>query len=195
MVFHKFPQSVRENWSVSSHTSRATSSETSSDLELGSIPRNRCVVTIIGVEQECTSIWTLESRSFRVFCDVLQCSQINVDIDLRTRHYITEDSELHTRRRENLKSHLESRVCCFFYRVLWVIVVLLGLVGAGFMVTTLWARYVGTPTRTSVETNHYPTWRLPFPAVTLCNFNRIFRSKAEALVSKLWVMERQIFND
>jgi hypothetical protein len=114
MVFHKFPQSVRENWSVSSHTSRATSSETSSDLELGSIPRNRCVVTIIGVEQQCTSIWTLESRSFRVFWDVLQCSQINVDIDLRTRHYIPEDkSELHTRRRENLKSHLESRVCCF----------------------------------------------------------------------------------
>jgi amiloride-sensitive sodium channel len=69
--------------------------------------------------------------------------------------------------------------------VLWVIVVLLGLVGASFMVSSLWARYMGTQTRTSVETNHYPTWRLPFPAVTLCNANRIFRSKAEALVSEL----------
>jgi hypothetical protein len=73
----------------------------------------------------------------------------------------------------------------FFCRVLWVIVVLLGLIGASFMVGRLWARYMGTPTRTSVETNHYPTWRLPFPAVTLCNANSIFRSKAEALVSEM----------
>jgi hypothetical protein len=29
----------------------------------------------------------------------------SVDIELRTRQYIPEDSELHTRRRENLKSH------------------------------------------------------------------------------------------
>jgi hypothetical protein len=29
-----------------------------------------------------------------------------VDIQLRTRQYMPEDSELHTRRRENLKSHI-----------------------------------------------------------------------------------------
>lgn len=69
--------------------------------------------------------------------------------------------------------------------MLWVIVVVLGLVGSSFMVNNLWTRYVDTQTRTSVATNHYPTWRLPFPAVTVCNVNRIFRSKAEALVSKL----------
>lgn len=83
----------------------------------------------------------------------------------------------------------EHNALLFFCRMLWVVVVLLGLVGASFMVSNLWDRYVGTPTRTSVETNHYPTWRLPFPAVTLCNANRIFRSKAEALVSELWVMD------
>jgi amiloride-sensitive sodium channel len=73
----------------------------------------------------------------------------------------------------------------FFCRVLWVIVVVLGVVGSSFMVNSFWTRYMGTQTRTSVETNHYPTWRLPFPAVTLCNVNRMLRSKAEALVSKL----------
>jgi hypothetical protein len=41
----------------------------------------------------------------RIFWDVLPCSLLNVDIQLRTRQYIPEDSELHTRRRENLKSH------------------------------------------------------------------------------------------
>jgi hypothetical protein len=72
---------------------------------------------------------------FRVFWDVLQCSQTDVDrrfrgkcclhhqgdrpdetvrtsetsvnISLTTRQYIVEDSELHTRRRENLKFWLE----------------------------------------------------------------------------------------
>jgi hypothetical protein len=32
-------------------------------------------------------------------------SETSVDIQLRTRQYIPEDSELHNRRRENLKSH------------------------------------------------------------------------------------------
>jgi hypothetical protein len=32
-------------------------------------------------------------------------SETLIDIQLRTRRYIPEDSELHTRRRENLKSH------------------------------------------------------------------------------------------
>ena len=73
----------------------------------------------------------------------------------------------------------------FFRRVLWVIVVLLGLIGAGIMVCTLWADYVVNLTRVSIETNYYPTWRLPFPALTVCNVNQIFRSKAEALVSKM----------
>jgi hypothetical protein len=68
---------------------------------------------------------------------------------------------------------------------MWVIVILLGLIGAGIMVCTLWEDYADNLTRTSIETNYYPTWRLPFPALTLCNVNHIFRSKAEALVSKL----------
>jgi hypothetical protein len=33
-------------------------------------------------------------------------SETSVDIQLRTRQYIPEDSELHTRRCENLKSHM-----------------------------------------------------------------------------------------
>jgi hypothetical protein len=34
--------------------------------------------------------------------------EMSVDIDMTTRQYIPEDSELHTRRRENLKSHLSA---------------------------------------------------------------------------------------
>jgi hypothetical protein len=71
----------------------------------------------------------LSSESSGMYCHVLNCmstdvsevraafiirtimieaartSETSVDIQLITRQYIPEDSELHTRRRENLKSH------------------------------------------------------------------------------------------
>jgi hypothetical protein len=37
--------------------------------------------------------------------EAARTSETSVDIQLRTRQYILEDSELHTRRRENLISH------------------------------------------------------------------------------------------
>jgi hypothetical protein len=37
--------------------------------------------------------------------EAARTSETSVDIQLRTRQYIPEDSELHNRRRENLKSH------------------------------------------------------------------------------------------
>jgi hypothetical protein len=37
--------------------------------------------------------------------EAARTSETSVGIQLRTRQYIPEDTELHTRRRENLKSH------------------------------------------------------------------------------------------
>jgi hypothetical protein len=37
--------------------------------------------------------------------EAARTSETSIDIQLRTRRYIPEDSELHTRRSENLKSH------------------------------------------------------------------------------------------
>jgi hypothetical protein len=37
--------------------------------------------------------------------EAARTSETSVDIQLRTRQYIPDDSELHTRRRENLTSH------------------------------------------------------------------------------------------
>jgi hypothetical protein len=37
--------------------------------------------------------------------EAARTSETSVDIQLRIRQYIPEDSELHTRRREDLKSH------------------------------------------------------------------------------------------
>jgi hypothetical protein len=54
------------------------------------------------------NIWH-KTEKFRISWDVLPCSQINVDIVFRTRQYIPEDSELHNRRRENLKSQIQRK--------------------------------------------------------------------------------------
>jgi hypothetical protein len=42
--------------------------------------------------------------------EAARTSETSVDIQLRTRQYIPEDSELHTRRRENLKSHIPCNI-------------------------------------------------------------------------------------
>jgi hypothetical protein len=42
--------------------------------------------------------------------EAARTSETSVDIRLRTRQYIPEDSELYNRRRENLKSHIKN--CC-----------------------------------------------------------------------------------
>jgi hypothetical protein len=41
----------------------------------------------------------------RALMEAARTSETSVDIQLRTRQYIPEDSEVHTRRRVNFKSH------------------------------------------------------------------------------------------
>jgi hypothetical protein len=47
-------------------------------------------------------------------------SETSVHIQLRTRQYIPEDSELHTRRRENLKSHVSITIIIIIIILLYV---------------------------------------------------------------------------
>jgi hypothetical protein len=48
--------------------------------------------------------------------EAARTSETSVNIELRTWHYIPEDSELYTRRSENLKSHIMS-LCPVFVSV------------------------------------------------------------------------------
>jgi hypothetical protein len=42
----------------------------------------------------------------RGMIEAIRTSETSVNFNVTTRHYITEDSKLHNRRRENLKSHI-----------------------------------------------------------------------------------------
>jgi hypothetical protein len=67
---------------------------------------------VILIECRPTFQWYVLPPSSGLIALVIEAARIpetSVDIQVRTRHYIPEDSELHTRRRENLKSHKDNR--------------------------------------------------------------------------------------
>lgn len=62
------------------------------------------------------------------------------------------------------------------------------ILGTGFALTLMylvWLRYDTTPTITTVETTNYPIWNVPFPAVTICNVNKVYRPAAENITAIL----------
>ncbi|KAK7862083.1 hypothetical protein R5R35_011499 [Gryllus longicercus] len=66
-------------------------------------------------------------------------------------------------------------------RLLWMLCCCLSVVGAGTLIWEVWSRYRTSPTITGIETTHYPIWNVPFPAVTVCNVNKVFLPAAEQL--------------
>lgn len=62
---------------------------------------------------------------------------------------------------------------------------MLGFVFAIIMMLLVWNRYQTIPTITTVETTNYPIWKLQFPAVTICNNNKVYAPAAEILAAKL----------
>jgi hypothetical protein len=51
-------------------------------------------------------VFPVVSYLIALMMEAARTSETSVDIQLRTRQYIPEDSELHTRRCESLKSHM-----------------------------------------------------------------------------------------
>ncbi|XP_055530563.1 sodium channel protein Nach-like [Wyeomyia smithii] len=53
------------------------------------------------------------------------------------------------------------------------------------MMQLAWIRFKNTPTITTIETTSYPIWNIPFPAVTICNINKIDKSRVKNLTDQL----------
>ncbi|XP_050440596.1 sodium channel protein Nach-like isoform X2 [Adelges cooleyi] len=70
-------------------------------------------------------------------------------------------------------------------RVFWAMVTVFSLGVAGLLAYLLLYRFQRSPTITTVETYSYPTWKIPFPAVTLCNMNRVRKSVVNEMSEKL----------
>ncbi|XP_069672052.1 sodium channel protein Nach-like [Periplaneta americana] len=74
-------------------------------------------------------------------------------------------------------------------RVFWTLVVLTAIVSAVFIMGIEWNFHLSKYTITSVDTAHYPLWNIPFPAVTVCGFNKVERSQAKDLIKELILPE------
>jgi amiloride-sensitive sodium channel len=83
--------------------------------------------------------------------------------------------------------HLTHTLCCFD-RAFWAVVVLTAVVCAVFIMAIEWNFHLSKYTITSVDTAHYPLWNVPFPAVTVCGFNKVQRSQAHDFINELYVL-------
>ncbi|XP_020800528.1 sodium channel protein Nach [Drosophila serrata] len=70
-------------------------------------------------------------------------------------------------------------------RNFWLVVVILAIVTSIVLVVVSWYWSQETPTVTVIESSHFPTWNIPFPAVTICNFNKISKTKAFTLLQQM----------
>lgn len=70
-------------------------------------------------------------------------------------------------------------------RIAWTIIVIAALITAIILLWISWIWNADIPTTTVIESTHYATWNIPFPAITICNFNRISKKAALELASKM----------
>jgi amiloride-sensitive sodium channel len=75
--------------------------------------------------------------------------------------------------------------CYELCRLLWSAVCIICVTVATIMMRIVWFRFNNSPTVTTVETTTYPIWNIPFPAVTLCNNNKVYEPVAKELAKNL----------
>ncbi|XP_054260586.1 sodium channel protein Nach-like [Macrosteles quadrilineatus] len=73
----------------------------------------------------------------------------------------------------------------FGERTYWIVATMLVLVFALLLMISFFGDIINTPTRESILPHQYPTWLLPFPAITFCNSNLIFLSKAMDFIKSM----------
>ncbi|RLU26310.1 hypothetical protein DMN91_000104 [Ooceraea biroi] len=70
-------------------------------------------------------------------------------------------------------------------RIVWAIIVLTSFCCALALINMSWDDYASRPTLTVIESTHHGIWHYPFPAITICNFNRVSYNLTKEFVNKL----------
>lgn len=70
--------------------------------------------------------------------------------------------------------------------IIWSSACVMGAVFAIVLMGLVWDRFQTTPTITTVETNNYPIWNVPFPAITICNINKVYAPATKNITDKLY---------
>lgn len=72
--------------------------------------------------------------------------------------------------------------------IIWVLVCMLSGFFSIYLMLIVWDRFRVTPTVTTIETNNYPNWHVNFPAVTICDINKVYRPLAEPIMKQLYMI-------
>lgn len=75
--------------------------------------------------------------------------------------------------------------CASFF--VWGGAIIIGTLLAILMTVLVWNRSQTTPTLTTIDTYYHPIWNVPFPAITLCNLNAVYRPAFDKLTEKWFV--------
>ncbi|XP_012054823.1 PREDICTED: pickpocket protein 28-like [Atta cephalotes] len=70
--------------------------------------------------------------------------------------------------------------------VLWFMVCILSIVFCVILMLRLWANYSNNPIVTTIYTSN-PIWDVSFPAVTICNNNKVYRPHADLMAKNLYM--------
>ncbi|XP_056643588.1 sodium channel protein Nach-like [Diorhabda sublineata] len=73
----------------------------------------------------------------------------------------------------------------FLERCFWITICLLALLTALTLFSLAYTNVQNYPMITVTDSNNYPIWHYDFPAVTICNHNKISKKKATILAKKL----------
>ncbi|XP_012234766.2 sodium channel protein Nach-like [Linepithema humile] len=74
-------------------------------------------------------------------------------------------------------------------KIMWLVIRIIAVSGTLFMMLDFTLMYKRSPTFTTPETFLYPIWNVDFPAIAICNVNRISRKAAVDLAQELMEFE------
>ncbi|XP_026469527.1 sodium channel protein Nach-like [Ctenocephalides felis] len=80
------------------------------------------------------------------------------------------------------------KICPNFYHIggsLWMFTCAVAGAMFVFMSILIWRRFDGSPTVVTIESMNYPIWNFTFPAVTLCNVNKVYAPHTQNITELL----------
>lgn len=78
------------------------------------------------------------------------------------------------------------RIFKFIKSMFWTLTFLASYGFAVNLMYIVWRRNDSTPFITTIESTSYPIWNVPFPAVTVCNINKVYRPATIKIKTKLY---------
>ncbi|XP_023247579.1 sodium channel protein Nach-like [Copidosoma floridanum] len=81
--------------------------------------------------------------------------------------------------------YVVSNETTFVEKILWLVVCVLGFFIALLLMLFVWQKFRRTPTVTTIDTTTYPIFNLAFPAVSICNYNKVYKPHAEKFSKRM----------